>query len=179
MTPSYRLRGAAMSYDGEEVLRLDALDLAGGELVALLGPNGAGKSTLLCILAGLRESYSGECLFQDRELRQWRRADFARQVSFVPQTLWTPFPFTAEQVVLMGRTPHGDGMFETEVDLAEAERAMELTDVLAFRRRDFRTLSGGERQRVILASALAQSPRVLLLDEPATFLDLKHQRLIY
>ena len=179
MKALFRLNGAGMSYDGQEVLRVGSLEFQAGEFVAVVGPNGAGKSTLLGILAGLRDGYSGDCFFEDRELRGWPRGDFARRVSFVPQGLTIEFPFSAEQVVLMGRTPHGGGLFESEADRAEAERAMALTDVLAFRRRDFRTLSGGERQRVVLAAALAQTPRVLLLDEPATFLDLKHQIALY
>lgn len=175
MNDGFRLERVAVSYDGTEVLHVDRLELAAGQLVAVVGPNGAGKSTLLGVLAGLRRGYTGSCLFQGRELRQWKRREFARDVTFVPQSLAVEFPFTAEQVALMGRTPHGDGLFESEADRAAVERAMTLTDTLAFRHRDFRSLSGGERQRVILATALAQSPRVLLLDEPTTFLDLKHQ----
>jgi len=171
----YELRDLGYRYDGVRVLKLAAVDFSSGELVALVGPNGAGKSTLLGIMAGLRPNYEGACRLQGRELNRWRRRELARTVSFVPQSLRLEFPFTAEQVVLMGRTPYCDGLFEGPEDHAAVERAMELTDTLQFRHRDFRALSGGERQRVVLASALAQQPHVLLLDEPAAFLDVKHQ----
>lgn len=168
-----------MRYNGAEVLRGVTLAFAPGELVALAGPNGAGKSTLLGIMAGLRPAYVGSCEFRGLEVRRWRRRAFAREVSFVPQSVRMDFPFTAEEVVLMGRTPHGAGLFDSPEDRAAAERAMAVTDTLRFCGRDVRSLSGGERQRVILASVLAQEPRVLLLDEPATFLDLEHQVAIY
>jgi iron complex transport system ATP-binding protein len=148
-------------------------------LISIAGPNGAGKSTLLGILAGLRSPYRGSCTYDGREMRQWPRRDFARSVAFLPQSVRLEFPFTAEEVVLMGRTPYASGWFQTPEDRAAAEDAMTTTDTLAFRARDFRTLSGGEKQRVILASALTQRPRVLLLDEPATHLDLRHQLSLY
>jgi iron complex transport system ATP-binding protein len=154
-----------------------ALPSAG--LVAIVGPNGAGKSTLVSILAGLRRSYAGSCTYGGKEIREWRRHEFARRVAFLPQALRIEFPFTAEQLVFMGRTPHSNGWYDSPEDRAAVERALEITDAGAFRERDFRTLSGGERQRVILASALAQEPQALLLDEPATFLDLKHQLSMY
>lgn len=168
-----------MRYNGCAVLRRVSLDFSGSGMTALVGPNGAGKSTLLGIMAGLRRRYQGRCVFRGTEVSRWPRRGFAREVSFVPQTVRLEFPFTAEQVVLMGRTPYCDGLFESPEDRKAVERAMASTDTVAFRNRDFRTLSGGERQRVILASVLAQSPRVMLLDEPATFLDLQHQVSIY
>ncbi len=179
MTPLFSVRGVRFAYHREEVLHIDALDLAAGEMVSIAGPNGAGKSTLLAVLAGLREPQAGECLLEGASLRARARRDVARIVSFVPQTLAVAFPFTVEQVVLMGRTPYCDGMFESPDDLQHVRRAMDLTDCASLAGRDFRSLSGGERQRVILAAALAQTPRVLLLDEPTTFLDLRHQLSLY
>lgn len=175
----FTLGQVGMRYNGTEVLRQVTLALEGPRFVALVGPNGAGKSTLLGILAGLRRGYAGFCAYGGAEVRSWNRRAFAREVSFVPQSVRIEFPFTAEQVVMMGRTPHCDGLFESPEDFDAVQQAMATTDTLAFRGRDFRSLSGGERQRVILASALAQRPRTLLLDEPATFLDLSHQIAIY
>lgn len=171
----YSLHDVGMRYNGTQVLREVTLEFRAPELVAIVGPNGAGKSTLLGIMAGLRPKYAGRCEYRGTEVGRWHRRAFARAVSFIPQTLRVEFPFTAEQVVLMGRTPHCDGLFESPGDWAAVERAMAITDTLAFRHRDFRSLSGGERQRVILASAVAQAPETLLLDEPTAFLDLKHQ----
>jgi len=148
-------------------------------LVTIAGPNGAGKSTLLGILAGLRAPYRGSCVYEGREIRQWPKREFARRVAFLPQSVRLEFPFTAEEVVLMGRTPYARGWFQTDEDRVAAEEAMTITDTQVFRGRDFRSLSGGEAQRVILASALTQRPQALLLDEPATHLDLRHQLALY
>ena len=179
MTSGFELRELGLRYNGTPVLRDATLNILNPGLVTVVGPNGAGKSTLLSIMAGLRENYTGQCLFGGKQVRNWRRRAFARQVSFVPQSLRLEFPFTAQQVVLMGRTPYCDGLFESPEDEQAVERAMQLTDTWDFRDRDFRSLSGGERQRVVLAGALAQSPQILLLDEPTTFLDLKHQLTMY
>jgi len=168
-----------MRYGNAEVLQAITTQIAPGAFTAVVGPNGAGKSTLLGILAGLKPTYSGSVEYAGCEVRAWRRRDFARRVSFLPQSVHVDFPFTAEQVVLMGRTPHGDGWFESDEDHAAVRQAMEATDSAGYRCRDFRSLSGGERQRVLLASALAQQPEALLLDEPATYLDLKHQIDLY
>ena len=176
---SYRIHSLGMQYGEARVLQDITLSFDGPGLTAMVGPNGAGKSTLLGIMAGLRTGYTGHCALDAQELSAWPRRAVARIVSFVPQSLRLEFPFTAEQVVLMGRTPYCDGLFESPEDHAAVHLAMELTDTLAFRDRDFRSLSGGERQRVVLASALAQSGQVLLLDEPTTFLDLRHQVGIY
>jgi iron complex transport system ATP-binding protein len=172
---SFRARALSFSYGLDDA----TFELPPSGFVTIAGPNGAGKSTLLGILAGLRHPYRGTCTYKEVEIRRWRRRDFARQVAFLPQSVKLEFPFSAEQVVFMGRAPYADGWFESQKDHEAVARAMSNTDSTAFAARDFRSLSGGEKQRVILASALAQEPETLLLDEPTTFLDLKHQLAMY
>lgn len=172
---SFRAKALSFAYG----LHGATFDLPPAGFVTIAGPNGAGKSTLLGILAGLRHPYRGECTYKNVEVHRWRRRDFARQVAFLPQSIKLDFPFTAEQVVFMGRAPYADGWFESQQDHQAVASAMATTDTVSFAARDFRSLSGGEKQRVILASALAQEPETLLLDEPTTFLDLKHQLAMY
>ncbi len=176
---SFRVSHAGFAYGLTDV----SFELTQPGLTAIAGPNGAGKSTLIGIMAGLRAPYRGSVMFDGIELSRWRRRDLARRVAYLPQSMQIEFPFTAEQVVLMGRTPtHMDGAAagsNRRTIFAKRSDAMRATDVLEFRDRDFRALSGGERQRVILASAIAQEPEVLILDEPTTYLDLKHQISIY
>src|SRR5436189_5188907 len=120
-------------------------------------------------MAGLREGYTGDCMFDGTQVRLWKRREYARRVSVVPQATRIEFPFTAEEVVLMGRAPHAAGLFESARDREAARDAMDLTGTLALRGRDFRSLSGGEQQRIILASELAKDLRALLLDNPMKF----------
>jgi iron complex transport system ATP-binding protein len=172
---SFRAASLGYAYGLDDV----SFELPERGLVAVAGPNGAGKSTLLGVLAGLRAPYRGSCAYKGVEVSAWKRRDFARRIAFLPQSVKIEFPFTVEEVVMMGRTPYARGWLESTGDKAAVEHALEVTDTVNFRDRDFRTLSGGERQRAILASALAQEPETLLLDEPTTFLDLKHQLSMY
>lgn len=160
---------------GVDVVRDVSLAVGGGEMLAIAGPNGSGKSTLLGLLSGVLEPSAGQVLLDGRDLRTIDRREVARSIAVVPQDAAMTFPFTVAETVLMGRAPHrGRFGLESPRDVAVAERAMERTGVGAFAGRPVTELSGGERQRVVVARALAQEPRLLLLDEPTTHLDLRH-----
>jgi iron complex transport system ATP-binding protein len=170
-----QLRGIGWRAGDVEVLREVSFAAAEGELIALLGRNGAGKSTVLDLIAGMRRPASGTIAVAGRSLSTWTAVDRARYVGHLPQAVRADLPFTVEQLVMMGRYPHADRWFESDADRRAAAHAMDRCDCLGFRGRRVSTLSGGERQRVLLAACLAQEPRLLLLDEPSTFLDVDQQ----
>lgn len=152
------------------------LAVAPGEVVGLLGRNGAGKTTLLRAAAGLAVPDAGTVRLEGRPLASWSRLERARAIALVPQETHFPFPFTVAEVVLMGRAPHlGWFGFEGRHDLDAAHDAMTQVGIEALAGRSVLTLSGGERQLAVVARALAQEPRLLLLDEPTAFLDLRHR----
>ena len=156
---------------------VDAVDcrVAPGEVLGVLGPNGSGKSTLLRSLGGVLAPTSGHVMLDDTDLLAMSRRERARRIALVPQETRLSFPLTARELVLLGRAPHtGPFGWEGGEDFRVADAAMERTDTKALASRPVEELSGGERQRVVLARALAQQPHVLLLDEPTTYLDLRH-----
>lgn len=172
----YDIHQLSFGYSGEPVVRDIALEVEPGEFIAVVGPNGAGKSTLLKLMAGLLDNFSGSIAFMGRPIDQFSPRELARRVAVVPQETHVAFPFTVEEMVLMGRLPYRSGfVFDTAEDSAYAAEAMVRTDTRTLARRTFAELSGGERQRVVLAGALAQKPEMLLLDEPTVYLDMKHQ----
>jgi iron complex transport system ATP-binding protein len=175
----FQVRNAQVRYGRSLILKGIDLELASGSFVAIVGPNGAGKSTLISLLSGLVKPSEGWCRYRGHDAHKWNRKEYARRVAVVTQADAASFPFTAEQVIAMGRMPYASGIFESPNDLAAVERALEMTDTGHLRAREFRTLSGGEKQRTLLAAALAQSPETLLLDEPSNHLDLQHQVSLY
>jgi iron complex transport system ATP-binding protein len=150
-----------------------------GNILGMLGPNGSGKSTLLKLLTRVLRLQEGSIELFGQDLLALSQAEIARTVAFVPQETQQSFPFTIAQMVLMGRFPHHSGWggwhWEDSADLAVAYSAMVDLDVAHLGTRLITDVSGGERQRAIIARAIAQEPKVLLLDEPTAFLDLHHQ----
>jgi iron complex transport system ATP-binding protein len=153
-----------------------SLAVAPGEILGVIGPNSAGKTTLIRLLTRVVRPAAGRILLGGRALDAVPAAVLAREVAVVPQELPHAFPFTVEQLVLMGRYPHDPGRyFESGADRAVARAAMEATGVADLAALPLDQLSGGERQRAVLARALAQDPRLLVLDEPTAHLDLRYQ----
>ena len=163
-------------YDEKPVLNDLSFMIEEGQVVAVIGPNGSGKTTLLKIINGILFPDTGRMLIDGKETNQWSRREIAKTVAIVPQETPSIFSFYAEEIVLMGRFPHLSSFtFENKKDYRIVREAMEKTDTLALASRRFDELSAGERQRVLIARALAQEPKTLLLDESTVFLDLKHQ----
>ncbi len=175
MSRLLEVESVSFSYGSRPVLDSVSFCAGEGEFLALLGINGAGKSTLLDIVSGFRKPQAGSVSVGGRTQRQWRLREIAQQVSHLPQAIHADLPFTAEQLVAMGRYPHTDRWFESDEDHKCIRAAMERTSCWMHRHRSFRSLSGGERQRVLLAACLAQDASTLLLDEPSTFLDIEQQ----
>jgi iron complex transport system ATP-binding protein len=168
--------GLSFSYGSLEVVQDLSLSLARGSFTGLIGPNGCGKSTLLRILAGILEPAKGRVHYEGRALDEIPRRERATLIAYVPQQQRNVFPFTALEVVLTGRTPYGSRFrFESEADREIAMRALSDVGASHLASRPVTELSGGEQQMVSVARALAQNAGILLLDEPAASLDLKHR----
>lgn len=162
--------------DAARILDGVSLTAARGEFIGLIGPNGAGKSTLLRAMSGVLRRRAGTVALEGRDLDTMGPGEVARVLALAPQLAPYTYGFTALEVVMMGRYPFM-GRFQVEgaAERRIAEEALERTEAARFAHREVATLSGGERQRVFLARALAQAPRVLLLDEPTSNLDIQHQ----
>jgi iron complex transport system ATP-binding protein len=166
----------AVGYPGRPVLEGLSMALESGQMTAIVGPNGVGKSTMIKVASGALRPDHGRVMINGFDVADLEPAERARHLAVVPQATRVPPAFTAEQVVLMGRTPYL-GWLDREgpSDRAAAAEAMARTRITELAERPMGELSGGEQQRVLVARALAQSARVLLLDEPTAHLDLRHQ----
>jgi iron complex transport system ATP-binding protein len=170
------LRGLTLDYGARRALDGVSLHLASGEMVALLGPNGAGKSSLLRCVTGVATHRAGTVLIDGVPLEEYERATLARRVAVVPGQTHVAFAMRVEELVALGRVPHEHPLLGPRpADRAAIDAAIERVGIAQLRGRDVRELSLGERQLVVLAMAVAQGPRLLLLDEPTVHLDLRHQ----
>ena len=168
--------GVECRYGSVKVLEDVSLSVKEGDFVGILGPNGSGKTTLLKSISRVLKPHKGTILLDKDDIYSLKGREVAKQLAVVPQDSSIGFSFLALDVVLMGRNPHMTRFqLESAKDVSIARRVMELTNTWHLAERPINELSGGERQRVIIARALAQEPRVLLLDEPMTHLDIINQ----
>ena len=185
---AYQVRSLQFQYNSPGrgaanwVLEGLTFDIEAGEILGVVGPNGSGKTSLLKLLAKVLSPNAGDMTLFGRDLATMPQGEAARTIAFVPQESPQVFAFTVMETVLMGRYPHHHGTtwtagfsWESAEDVRIAEQAMHYTDITHLAARSVIDLSGGERQRCMIARALAQAPKVLLLDEPTAFLDLQHQ----
>jgi iron complex transport system ATP-binding protein len=166
------------SANGEKSFTLGPinLEIKKGEKVSILGPNGSGKSTLLKIAAGIYKPVKGKIYLGDVPYSDFAVKELAKQIAFVPQNTVTIYPFTIYEMVMMGRTPYLNYFgYENNTDCEIVEQALESVDILHLKEKAITQVSGGEIQRAFIARALAQQSGLVLLDEPNSHLDIKHQ----
>lgn len=172
----YKLENVTCGYGNKEVLKNISLEIEPGKIIGLIGPNGSGKTTFLRSLTKILAPRQGEILYKGKNLSKISPREYAREVAVIPQRIELPFNTSVEEFVSLARFAYL-GRFENLVskDRKIIEEILRLTDLSGLTTQDIREISGGELQRVILAQGFAQEPKVLILDEPTTHLDITHQ----
>jgi len=172
---SFQVEDISFFYGEKAIIRQLSLVLESGKFYGLIGPNGCGKSTLLDILIRVRKPASGHISFNGKPLDGYSKRALSKALALVPQNFYINFPFTAEEVVMMGRYPHIPRFAKATVeDIGMIKTIMKRTETGQFKNRFISELSGGERQRVVIARALAQDTPFLFLDEATSNLDINH-----
>lgn len=175
-TPIIKVEQLSVSLAGNEILTEISMEVREGEYISIIGPNGAGKTTLIKCIAGIYRDWTGSIMIGGISFADHDSKGLAKLQSYVPQAEGRSNPLTVQEFVAMGRYPHLSA-FTTmnQQDYAAIDDALDRAGLLPFRHRKMNTLSGGERQMAFIAAALAQGSKILLLDEPSTFLDYRHQ----
>jgi iron complex transport system ATP-binding protein len=178
------IKNLCFSYPGyadyKRVLNAISFSVKKGEFLSILGPNGSGKTTLLKTLAKLLVPTKGSIVLSGIDYSRFKSKDFFKIVGYVPQKFYSIFPYTVFEIILMGRTPYLSSFgFENDQDIDKVKNVLNILEIEELTHKSVNEISGGELQKVILARALAQDTDVLLLDEPSTHLDLKHQVSIF
>ncbi len=172
----FTVRDLRCGYQQHAITPALSFSVQSGEVLCILGPNGVGKSTLFKSMLGLIPRLQGSIEINGQPIDGWSRKKLARQLGYVPQAHDTPFPFTAREMVAMGRTAHlGTFAFPGQKDLLLVEKALQRLNIAHLAERRFPELSGGEKQMVLIARALAQAPALLAMDEPTASLDFGNQ----
>ena len=169
-----RVNKIEFAYDSTPVLENISMELDRSEILGIVGPNGTGKSTLIRCIDRILKPQQGTILLDENDITTMNRMEIARKMGYVPQSTTRVFPASVIDTVLMGRRPHL-GWKSSEEDMDKVLEILELLGIVEFAMRDFNEISGGQQQKVLIARALAQEADVLLLDEPTSNLDIRHQ----